>query len=202
MKGDNMKKLLVLVPIMFLVIGCGGGEKNYYPLTEGNTWDYRTITTVTIDTTTTVDTGSVNVEITVKTTLDNGTEVYEQVSTIDTLKDTSYVQKTDDYLLSYSDKADTVPDTTATLPIEEGNTWTVTSDTNYTETGKVLGKESVTVPAGSYDDCWKIAYISDGETTFVYLAPDIGMVKVHQAMVIDTNITSDFTMELESSTIK
>ncbi len=201
-----MKKLLVFVPIALLIIGCGGGEKNYYPLTEGNTWNYRTITNVTMPDTTISDTGSVKTEITVKTTLNNGTEVYEQIMTMDGTADTSYVQDTDDYILSYEDKADTEPDTMVALPLEEGKTWTVLKDSAYTETGKAIGKESVTVPAGTYDDCWKIAYIyadsAFSETSFVYLAPDIGMVKVYESMEIDTNMTSEFTMELESVTIK
>lgn len=201
-----MKKLLVFVPIALLIIGCGGGEKNYYPLTEGNTWNYRTITTMTIGDSTSSDTSSMTTEITVKTTLNNGTEVYEQIMTMEGSTDTSYVQETDDYILSYEDKADTEPDTMVALPLEEGKTWTVLADSTYTETGKAIGKESVTVPAGTYDDCWKIAYIyadsAFSETSFVYLAPDIGMVKVYESTEIDTNMTSEFTMELESATIK
>ncbi len=201
-----MKKLLVFVPIALLIIGCGGGEKNYYPLTEGNTWNYRTITNVTMPDTAFSDTSSMTTEITVKTTLNNGTEVYEQIATTDGGKDTSYVQETDDYILSYEDKADTEPDTMVALPLEEGKTWTVFNDSTYTQTGKAIGKESVTVPAGTYDDCWKIAYIyadsAFSETSFVYLAPDIGMVKVYESTEIDTNMTSEFTMELESATIK
>ncbi|MGQ9817859.1 MAG: TapB family protein [bacterium] len=201
-----MKKLLVYVPIALLIIGCGGGEKNYFPLTEGNTWNYRTISTTTIGDSTLSDTGTVKMEITAKTTLNNGTEVYEQILTIDQSGDTSYMQETDDYLLSYDDKADTKPDTILAFPLEEGKTWTVSKDSLYTETSKAMGKESVTVPAGTYDDCWKIADIlsdsASSETTFYYLAPDVGLIKLFWSMTVDTNVTSKFTMELESATIK
>lgn len=92
------------------------------------------------------------------------------------------------------------------LPLEAGKTWTVSKDSTYTETGKAIGKESVTVPAGTYDECWKIAYIyadsTFSETSFVYLAPDVGLIKVFESMQIDTNMTQEFTMELESATIK
>ncbi len=201
-----MKKLLVLVPLALLIIGCGGGEKNYYPLSEGNTWNYRTISTMTIGDSTIVDTGSVTTTITVKTKLNDGTDVYEQITNSEGYADTSYVQETDNYILGYDDKADVSPDTTVTLPVEEGNTWTVFSDSEYTETGKVMGKENVTVPAGSFDDCWKIAYItefdSEVETSYVYLAPDVGLVKVQQSIVIDTLMTNDYKMELETYTVK
>ncbi len=201
-----MKKLLVLVPLALLIIGCGGGEKNYYPLSEGNTWNYRTIQTMTIGDSTIVDTGSVSTTITVKTKLNDGTDVYEQITNIEGLGDTSYVQETDSYILGYGDKADASPDTIVTLPVEEGNTWTVYSDSDYTETGKVMGKETVSVPAGSFGDCWKIAYItqfdSEVETSYVYLAPDVGLIKVQQSIVIDTLITGDYKMELETYTVK
>lgn len=201
-----MKKLLVFVPLALLIIGCGGGEKNYFPLTEGNTWNYRIVTKMTIGDSTISDTGSVKTEITVKTALNNGTEVFEQVMTSDMSSDTSYVQETDDYILSYDDKADTAPDTLISLPLEEGKTWTISKDLSYTQTAKAIGKESVTVPAGTYDDCWKIADIySDSafsETSFVYLAPDVGLIKVFQSTTIDTNMTVESTMELESATIK
>ncbi|MGQ9465465.1 MAG: TapB family protein [bacterium] len=200
-----MKKLLVFVPIALLIIGCGGGEKDYFPLTEGNTWNYRAIATTTIGDSTFSDTGTVKMEITAKTTLNNGTEVYEQIFTMVQERDTSYLQETDDYLLSYDDKADTKPDTLIAFPLEEGKTWTVSKDSSYTETAKAMGKESVTVPAGTYDDCWKIEYIStsstSSETLFVYLAPDVGLIKF-QSIEIYTNMTIKFTMELESATIK
>lgn len=161
---------------------------------------------MTIGDSTIADTGSVKTEITAKTTLNNGTEVYEQVMTMDTLSETSYIQETDDYILAYTDKAVTKPDTILALPLEEGKTWTVCKDSAYTIKGKAIGKESVTVPAGTYDDCWKIATIyassNFSDTSYIYLAPDVGLIKVFESMKIDTNMTHEFKMELESATIK
>jgi hypothetical protein len=91
------------------------------PLTVGNEWTYRTISTIDfVDTliTDVADTSTHTSEITAEDTLNDGTEVFEQVTTYDdTLvgTDTSYVLDNGDYVLGYSDKADAVPDTQVLL---------------------------------------------------------------------------------------
>ncbi|OPX18111.1 hypothetical protein BXT86_02895 [candidate division WOR-3 bacterium 4484_100] len=197
-----MKKLLLLVPLAILIVGCGG-KADYFPLTVGNVWNYTTIKTTTMTTpdTSWSDTTTMKTEITQETTLDNETSVFEYVTTIDTYVGTTYIQETDEYILEYENKADTEPDTSLALPIEEGKTWTVRKDSAYTFTAVVLGKESVTVPAGTYDDCWKIGYITDNDTVFSYLAPDIGMVKNYYKHE-DSLSTVEQTTELENATIK
>ena len=106
-----MKKLLwLLVPVAALMISCGGGG-SVFPLTVGNEWNYQTITSITFtDTLITdiVDTTTHVSEITAQDTLNNGTDVFEQVTTFsDTLAgvDTSYVLDNGDYVLGYSNKA-------------------------------------------------------------------------------------------------
>jgi len=208
-----MKKLLCLLPIIVLVIGCGG-EAVYYPITVGNTWLYQTTVTtivqldsVTADTT--VTTGETDTDITAETTLDNGTAVFEIVSMItwdDTLMtdvtDTSFVEETEDYVLSYEDKADTEPDTALVLPIENGNTWTIHSDTSLTTTAVVMGQQDVQVPAGTYTECWRIALISTpgNDTVYTYYAPDIGNVLCEHTYM-DSLMSIETITELQSVTI-
>ncbi|MGB3341097.1 MAG: hypothetical protein WBB37_06410 [bacterium] len=208
-----MKKLLFLLPIIAFVIGCGG-EAIYFPITVGNTWLYQTTMTtivqvdsVTADTT--ILTGETDAEISAETTLDAGTPVFEIISTTtwdDTLiadvTDTSFIEETEDYLLSYEDKADTEPDTTLVLPIENGNTWTVSSDSVLTTTAVVMGQQDVQVPAGTYTECWRIASISTpgDDTVYTYYAPDVGYVLGEQTSV-DSLTSFEAITELLSATI-
>ena len=176
-----MKKLLLVIPLVFFIIGCGGEEAGtaFWPLAVGNIWEYvMTLTITTPDTTIVTGTGIQEQEITAETTLDNGTEVFEQVMTMawdDTLMgdyvDTSYIEETEDYILMYESKDDTEPDTMAALPLESGKSWNMDSGT-----ATVVGQESVTVPAGTFSDCWKIAFV-DADTMWVYVAENVGQIK-------------------------
>lgn len=200
-----MKKFLLLIPIIVLIIGCGGDDvTNYYPLTVDNEWNYDmtmteiiVIDTVTSDTT--VVTGTNASEITAETTLDNGTEVFEMIMTmtfdntlIPGFADTSYVKETEDYLLSYSNKSDTAPDTMLALPLETGKTWA-----DY----EVMGQENITVPAGTFNDCWEIREV-DEDTVYMYVALDIGMVKWTQSETEADTISRETLMELETYTVQ
>jgi hypothetical protein len=193
-----VKKLLLLIPIIVLIIGCGGDDvTNYFPLTVGNEWNYDMTMTMTDPDTTTTETGTVELEITAETTLDNGTEVFEMImimTEITTFADTSYIEETEDYLLQYSNKAATVPnDTMLALPLETGKTW---ADC------EVMGKKDITVPAETFKDCWEIRGIDNSDTMYMYLAPDVGMVKMSQK-VAETDTTSyEMLMELETYTVK
>ncbi len=158
-----MKKLFVIVFIFLLLVVCKdkdeqNGEQGYYPIAEGNCWDY--LLYLFAYDTVLVDTGKGGIEITAKTTLDNGTEVYEEL-TRNKYQNVLciYLQKTDSCILGYDSKADTIPDTILVLPIEEGKVWTVVNDSDSIVTGKVFGRSNVKVPAGSFNDCWRVAYI-------------------------------------------
>jgi hypothetical protein len=205
----QMKKLFLLLPLVILIIGCGGGEKNYFPLAVGNQWYYAVTTTVHITTpdTTFIQAGTIKQELSREATLTNGRKAFEFIntSTIDTMTnvDTSYVEATDDYVLSYDSLADSRPDTTIAKPLEEGKTWTVTSETADTTKAVVIGQESnVQVPAGTYDDVWKVAYIVHTDTAFWYWAPDVGMIKETFTIKPDTDTTATTEIKLTSATIQ
>jgi CBS domain-containing protein len=200
-----MKKLLLFIPIVLYIIGCGGAAVNYFPLSVGSVWEYWMTSTTTTPTDTTETTGTQYVEITEETTLDDGTEVVEQMTITttvvepDTSVDTTYtyMEETEDYIRGYEDKADTLPDTWAELPIEEGNTW----DVNDIMSAVVLGKEAVSVPAGNYDDCWEIGYITDNDTVYVYFADGVGMVRQYME-ITEGDVVFESETELESATIE
>jgi len=208
-----MKKLIVLAAVVLFIVGCGGG-KNYWPLTVGNIWNYTTTTTMTHSDTLVNDTTFTSTyknEITAEVTLTNGDPAFEQVNTYGTFVDTSYVAEVEDFVLGYDSLSDTDPDTMLVNPLEEGASWTVTSDSAWTLKIYVIAKEdsSLTVPAGTYDDVWKAYQVmtmgTTAETTTVYLAPDVGFVKsAYQDVMVILNdtITTDVSTELTNVTIQ
>lgn len=208
-KGDNVKKLIWLLPAIALMINCGGDDvANIFPLAVGNVWHYDLLYTATgVDTT--EYTGTSTTEITQETTLDNAVDVFEQVTITvwdDTMAmmntvDTTYIQETDDYILIYYSLTDVEPDTSLVLPIEAGNTWTVYADTTDTLTAEVIGQEDVTVPAGAYTDCWDIRYTSLGQTQDDWFAPEVGVVRQYMS-ILTPMLTVEFTKELTSSTVQ
>ena len=201
-----MKKLLLLVPLIVFIISCAAEKgTNFYPLSVGNEWNYEATGTITTPDTSMTTEGTMDQEITSSTTLDNGTSVLEQVMTFnidmpiraDTSYDTTYVEETSDYILSYDSKADTVADTMLALPLTDGKTWNVGDGM----TAVVLGKETVTVPLGTYTDCWKLAWIMGTDTMYVYLGNNVGLVK---GLFIETedSVRYEMSFELESATIQ
>jgi len=200
-----MKKIMWLLPVIALLISCGGDEEvdNYFPLTVGNTWTYDMMYKMMLVDTTEY-TGTSTTEITRETTLNNNIEVFEQVTTMtwdDTTMtnsvDTTYIQTTDDYMLIYDDLADTDPDTSLVLPIAQGNTWTVYADTADTVTAEVIEQVDITVPAGTYANCWDIQYTSLGQIQNNWFALDVGIVK-HYMLIVQPTMLIDFTKELTS----
>ena len=201
-----MKKIMWLLPVIALLISCGGEEEvdNYFPLTTGNTWTYDMVYRMMLVDTTEY-TGTSTTEITRETTLNNNVEVFEQVTTMiwdDTTTmpnsvDTTYIQATDEYIFIYDDLADIAPDTSLALPIEQGNTWTVYADTTDTLTAEVIEQVDITVPAGTYANCWDIQYTSLGQTQDNWFALDVGIVR-HFMHIVEQNVTIEFTKELTS----
>jgi hypothetical protein len=202
-----MKKLLLLIPLVVFIMSCGGdgAGTSFFPLGVGYIWEYIITMTITTPDTTLSMTGTEEEEITAETTLDNGTEVFEQITTmtqiipfdtlfVDTIVevDTAYVEETEDYILLYDSKDDTEPDTMVALPLESGKTWHYDSTTTAT----VVGQENVTVPAGTFSNCWKIAIVpEDGpDTIWAYAAENVGQVKVNWS---ETNVDTTFEWELE-----
>lgn len=205
-----MKKLLLLIPIIVLIIGCGGDEAGtvFFPLSVDNVWHYSMTMTRTTPTDTTVMSGTYDQEIIAETTLDNGTAVFEErsimtleIDTLTTNVDTiiDYIEETEDFLLVYDTKTETVPDTVAVLPPETGTTWNVDDST----TAEYIGQETVTVHAGTFSNCWKMVHITlPNDTMWHYLAENVGGVKTNMISVEDDTISTEMLMELETYTVK
>ncbi len=205
-----MKKLMWLLSLLILIIGCGGEEEtdDYLPLAVGNSWTYQTTyTMIAVDTV--QNTGSSTTEITRQVLLNNNIEALEQVTTNiwdDTLivpnsVDTTYLLVNEDFLLVYNDLTDTEPDTSLVLPIEDNNTWVVYADTTDTLAAEVIGQEDIAVPAGSFSDCWNIEYTSLGQMQNDWFALDVGIVRYHMQIVQPMGIIQ-FTKELESYSLE
>ena len=195
-----MKKLMWLLPIVALIVGCGGEDDSYFPLTAGNDWTYDMTGIYTTPATSDTMTATYALEIGAATTLDNGTEVFPMVMTItpsDTTQppmvDTIYLEETDDYIMAYDTQADTIPsDTALAFPLELGKIWG-----NY----EVIDQVDVTVPAGDFSDCWEIMEAIEDDTTYTYWKSGVGMVKM-DATEIDGNDTWTSVMELVDYTVE
>ncbi|MEO0184379.1 MAG: hypothetical protein ABIL22_01045 [candidate division WOR-3 bacterium] len=198
-----MKKLLLPIAVLIVFVGCGG-EKDIFPITVGNTWEYDHISTHGEgDSILWSDTTSTTMTISRETTLNNGTAVFEAITEGDTWKDSSYLEQTDDYVVSYDSLGAVIGDTLLKFPIEQGNSWTIYSDSNSTSKAVVVGKKNVSVPAGTYDDCWEIGVYwtwNPDDTVYMYYAPGVGLVRqylsfvdstswaVHETQLVETNI--------------
>jgi hypothetical protein len=203
-----VKKMAYLLPLVILIVSCGGiavQNRDFLPLAVGNQWNYDMYYSMMMTSDTVRNTGASVTAITRQTALNNTVEVLEQVTTNtwdDTLTnpnsvDTTYLLLTDDYLLVYDDLADTEPDTSLDLPFSTGKTWVVYADTTDTLTAEVIGQETVTVPAGSYDVCYNVEYTSLGQTQNDWFAEDVGIAKY--IMTIDQGFAVlEFRKELES----
>jgi hypothetical protein len=201
-----MKRLLLLIPVI-AIIGCGlFGSKDYFPLAVDNQWVYNLL--ATMGASDTVATGLYTNDITTKITI-GGDDAY-----IMTAKDsvylispdsafvtteTIYLRDTKDAFLSYSDTTE-APDTFLFKDLKLDKTWTTIVGTDTTVSTVVL-QEDVTVPAGTYNDCWKVKMVHNSETpNYYWFGSGTGLVK-QSFQVINTD-TIDLLIELKSKTIK
>ena len=179
---------MILFFIVLFIIGCSKEPQNYFPLAVGYEWDYRQIINTIIQQDIRSDTLSLfSWRISGDTTLDNGTPVF----IVDLSLLPVYYEETEGYILQYTDLDDTIPDTIMALPLENGKTWRVDSD----KTAEVTTLENISVIAGTYQDCWKVMFISNNDTLFKYYAPDIGLIKQYEAEVSGDTIF-EYTFEL------
>jgi len=97
--------------------------------------------------------------------------------------DTDYILKKETEIILYTLPASRSAFILAKLPLEESNSWQafqmiVLGDTT-TITAHVEEKQSVSVPAGEFGDCYSIYYENQtlGEPIRIYFAPEVGPVK-------------------------
>lgn len=197
-----MKRILCAAAIIML-FGCGdnspsgpgfGGEDSaYYPLAVGNQWVYHRNGSMTVSGIQTTTISGMNVtDITGTVSHELGFDVYvQEYDTSDTLTTagqtlvvdttyTTYVRVTDQGFYSYatlfgSDSTGFVP-----FPLVVGATWQFSDDPPMT--AEILSlTESVSVPAGTFENCLELrtTWIEGGNTVVntTAFAPNVGNVK-------------------------
>jgi len=211
-----MKKLLILTvaAVACFIVGCPSGTDDYFPMSVGSQWDYsgymlygtanpptdtlQTMTTTTVAQAKTTLTGGEEVVPFQTTTISHTTF---PIVTTDTSIGTSYSRESGDYILSYGSTSDSTPDTVMTTSLVEGKTWHNGSNS----TALVVGKEDVTVAAGTYKNAWKIKYTSvsgsDTMEMFQWYAKGVGAVKTHYE-TSESGYNMVYNQELTSATIK
>jgi hypothetical protein len=174
--GGNMRIALVVtgaICLAFVLMGstCKTGAADYWPMAEGNTWEYRGVEIVAYPDST-PDTAIVgeamNLKCGSRVKLSDGTDAWPMDDGDSTY---AYFSDSRNAVLHYTGVSDTKPDTWLLLPLEQGKTWPYSNVTML-----VRGKETVEVPAGTYDDCWKVEMLVTGGSSFIWFAPNVGMV--------------------------
>jgi len=199
---------VVIIGVALLTAGCDifGGKADFFPMKVGSVWNY-TWTAIMSDsmmsdttTATVMDKAEAEAELT------SGEKVVMFINAMtmdndETYYDTTYIRKDGEKVLQYESTSDTMPQTVIDGPLAIDKSWTVGEDVF----AKVVAKENVTVAAGTYKNCWKIAMtsVTDADTTtwHTWFADGTGQVKAH-AEEEESGRTWKWLMELTSATIK
>jgi hypothetical protein len=210
-----MRKLLALTATAALLVvgaGCNSGSDDIYPMSVGSVWHLRLslVAGTTLASLDTVQTGTTTTTAVEKANLTAGGEVVKFMSessvhitdpdTTITSTGYAYYRESGDYILGYSTLDDTTADTVMVTTPSVGQTW----NQGGSMTAEVIGREDVTVAAGTYKNAWKVKLTSSGSMTFdayCWYAKGVGMVKYHYEYSIQ-NYTQIYNQELTSATIK
>lgn len=183
-----MKKLWIIVSVMVslgllvfaIAIGCAkvtktsvSGGSEYFPHEDTYSWRYNhsesttgevTETKATFTGTASVD--SISAQIFTHE-YNVGTPSAQKFDVLYKVTDTAVLQ----YGLATSPMTD--PLTYLAFPLEVGKSWMM-GGTKV----QVVAIETVTVPAGTFNNCFKISYPSTGyEYSYTWLAPNVGRIK-------------------------
>ncbi len=166
------------------------GGREYYPNTDGNSWTYATTSTMT------TETGTLRYTFDGTTTVDSiVVQKFKQESFSSTGSSTGesldLVSDAGVFWYGSVESPTTEAVTKYVFPLKVGETW-ISEGASEAE---VLAIETVTVPAGIYNNCFKISFPSPTQDIYVWLAPNVGMVKLY---VYSLTTTMGATMELTS----
>ena len=194
----------LIVPLFFITFGCGGltetlfgGGREYYPNADGNSWTYSKVTTS--NTTTDVVTVTSIRTYTGIATIDSITVQKVKNETIsggNIFTTEAYQVVTDSSVKNYGDQSHptTEAETFLVFPLMVDSEWTINGEGDI---ATVIDIESVTVPAGTYNDCFRIEMDSTNTITDIWLAKNVGMVKSVAVSTFGGTIFT-FTTELTS----
>jgi len=198
--------VLSLLSFVMIISDCGDeGEEaalqDYCPFAVGNLWYYAYTITLESQDTTLSATGDIRMEIVGDTMLINGQDVFIQEMYVSMMGNvdqyTYYIAETDTSILRYYSLMDTTPEVLLELPLETGNSWTVSG---Y-QTASVKGRKYVSVPAGNYSNCWEIEYTAYGDTAYDYYAANVGLIKERMSDT-EGGMTLTVMIELEHVVIR
>ena len=173
----KLRDYFLLFVIFLFLYSCtdNGKQADYFPNADGNWWEYQYSDSLTL-----------KLELSGTGTI-NSTEVQRLVWNDEGEINTDYLLKNDAEIILYTTPHSWSAFTLAKLPIEEGNSWQafrmiVLEDTTII-TAHVEEKQSISVPAGEFSDCYPIYYENQtlGQPIRIYFAQDVGPVKFEYA---------------------
>jgi len=177
MKKRNYYLYLGLFLLLFSCTSSDIGEEaDYFPNADGNWWEYQYSDSLTM-----------RLELSGTETIES-TEVQKLIWNYEAETDTDYILKKETEIILYTQLASWSAFILARFPLEEGNSWQafriiITGVDTITVTANVEGKQSISVPAGEFEDCYPIYYENQSleEPIRIYFVPDIGPVKFEYA---------------------
>jgi len=174
-----MKKIIFIGII--LILACSNKGIDYYPLFQGSIRVYDVQRTIILGKDTTTQELKQVTKVIDKKPHDYWDEVWQVVTQETNLPAAvAYIRKTNSEIRL----TQTLNDTTGemkqlVLPLAIGNSWVVALSPTDTLIGTVLGLETIKVPVGEFDSCYKVEIKAANAplNRKMWLAPNIGIVK-------------------------
>lgn len=176
MKKRNYSLFLLLFLLLFSCT-CSDIEvqADYFPNADGNWWEYQYSDSLTM-----------RLELSGTETIES-TEVQKLIWDDEGDLNLDYLLKKETEIILYSSAYSWTAFILAKLPLEEGISWEAfqiifLGDTT-TITAHIEEKQSISVPAGDFNDCYSIYYENQSldRPIRIYFAPDVGPVKFEYA---------------------
>lgn len=185
-----------------LLVGCTPTVTDYFPMALGDFWSRNETETVVqsgpIDTT--WIRGGPSYDSVVGTATIQGQSGWADLTRVpyNSVVDTVYFVVAPTRVLRYRSLTDTVPVIVLEQPFVLNATWVVSNRPHAgNRTAKVMNQEKITVPAGTFDNCWRVEQHDDSNSTFWsndWYADGVGLVKsqtgnISAAQGETTNVT-------------
>jgi len=188
----KMRVCFLFSVIFLLFFSCTNNDiedqVDYFPNADGNWWDYQYSDTLTL-----------RLELSGVRDI-GGEQVQNLIWNYEEDTNTDYLSKKETEIVYFPTSESWTAFTLVKFPLEEDNSWQafrliILSDTT-TITAYVEEKQSISVPAGEFDDCYSIYYENQtlGEPTRIFFAPDVGPVKFEYATGIEEELI-DYEVE-------
>lgn len=220
-----MKNVIMFITAFVLVLstGCGdsvsgpvASDKDFYPLSVGNQWNYQrygtielsgvevgTMTGASVTEIKGAATHSDNFEVFIQTTSTSDTTVMYGQTTYAVFLDTLYVRVTGEGFNAYQHLDDTDSMFVVPFPLHEGSTWQFCQAPPIT--AEILSMDmDVTIPAGSFTNCMEMQTTMSAGLAIVTTIADFerNVGRLNDVCTINTNnITTTVTEDLISFSV-